>query len=297
MAKANEHISVLKKEALEFLAISPTGFYADLTGGRGGHAEAIASQLNQGSGKLWVNDWDKEAYRFLKEHFKQNTQVEVGHLSFCDFLNDAENQDLLFDGLLADFGISSVQLDNPERGLSFQEDGPLDMRLDQRLTITAADVVNQFDNKSLADIFFHLGGERHAYKLASAIVNHRAKQKLTTTYELKELAQKVMGRFYRRQKIHPATRSFMALRIFINKELEQIEALLERFLGILKPGGRLVAISFHSLEDRLVKRRFFELAKLGKVSLPFKKPLVASEEEKKQNPRSRSAKMRVAVKV
>jgi 16S rRNA (cytosine1402-N4)-methyltransferase len=199
----------------------------------------------------------------------------------------------LVDGLLADFGVSSLQLNEAHRGLSFRADGPLDMRMDPRSELTAEQVVNRADEEDLANLIYEFGEERRSRRIARAIVRARP---IMTTAELARIvsaeAPPIKG-----EKIHPATRTFQALRIRVNDELGEIQSLLKSAGSLLKPGGRVVLISFHSLEDRLVKDSFRESAKAGVLEILTKKPIVASEEEEWRNPRSRSAKMRAAQKV
>ena len=197
------------------------------------------------------------------------------------------------DGLLADFGVSSLQLDEAHRGFSFRAEGPLDMRMDPRSELTAEQVVNQADEEELANLIYEFGEERRSRRIARAIVRARP---ITTTAELARVvsafAPPIKG-----EKIHPATRTFQALRIRVNDELQEIQSLLKSAGSLLKPGGRLVLISFHSLEDRLVKDALRDGAKAGKFELLTKKPVVATEQESLRNPRSRSAKLRAAKKV
>ncbi len=196
------------------------------------------------------------------------------------------------DGLLADLGVSSLQLQAPERGFSFQADGPLDMRMNPMSGDTAEQVVNHIDERELADVIYEFGEERRSRRIARAIVRSRP---IRTTTQLVEVVS-AAARSMKHERIHPATRTFQALRIFVNHELDDLKALLEAAPRVLKPGGRLVVISFHSLEDRIVKDAMREGAKQGLYSLLTKKPVIATEEEIDRNPRSRSAKMRAAEK-
>jgi 16S rRNA (cytosine1402-N4)-methyltransferase len=197
------------------------------------------------------------------------------------------------DGLLADFGVSSLQLDEAHRGFSFRTDGPLDMRMDPRSGLTAEQVVNQVDEEELANLIYEFGEERRSRRIARAIVRARP---ITTTAELARVVSAVAPPI-KGEKIHPATRTFQALRIRVNDELQEIQSLLKSAGSLLKPGGRLVLISFHSLEDRLVKDALRDGAKAGQFELLTKKPVVATEQESLRNPRSRSAKLRAAKKV
>jgi 16S rRNA (cytosine1402-N4)-methyltransferase len=199
------------------------------------------------------------------------------------------------DGILADLGVSSLQLGDPARGFSFQAEGPLDMRMDPLSGETAEQVVNHIGERELADVIYEFGEERRSRRIARAIVRSRPIQTTKQLVEVVSAAARSMNR--KHERIHPATRTFQALRIFVNRELDDLKALLEAAPGVLKPGGRLVMISFHSLEDRIVKDALREGAKQGWCRLLTKKPLTASEEEMDRNPRSRSAKMRAAEKV
>jgi 16S rRNA (cytosine1402-N4)-methyltransferase len=199
------------------------------------------------------------------------------------------------DGILADIGVSSLQLDNPARGFSFQAEGPLDMRMDPQSERTAEQVVNHLDERQLADVIYEFGEERRSRRIARAICRSRPIRSTAHLAEVISAAARPMNQAERR--IHPATRTFQALRIFVNRELDDLRALLEAAPGMLKPGGRVVVISFHSLEDRIVKDAFREGTQKGYFSLLTKKPVTATEEESDRNPRARSAKLRAAQKV
>jgi 16S rRNA (cytosine1402-N4)-methyltransferase len=214
--------------------------------------------------------------------------VTLLHGSFAELVN--EQGPATVDGILADLGVSSLQLGNPERGFSFQAEGPLDMRMNPMSGETAEQVVNHIDERELADVIYEFGEERRSRRIARAIVRSRPIRTTTQLVEVVSAAARSMNR--KHERIHPATRTFQALRIFVNRELDDLKALLEAAPRVLKPGGRLVVISFHSLEDRIVKDAFREGAKQGWYQLLTKKPLTASEEEIERNPRSRSAKMR-----
>jgi 16S rRNA (cytosine1402-N4)-methyltransferase len=214
--------------------------------------------------------------------------VTLLHGSFAELVN--EQGPATVDGILADLGVSSLQLGNPERGFSFQAEGPLDMRMNPMSGDTAEQVVNHIDERELADVIYEFGEERRSRRIARAIVRSRPIRTTTQLVEVVSAAARSMNR--KHERIHPATRTFQALRIFVNRELDDLKALLEAAPRVLKPGGRLVVISFHSLEDRIVKDAFREGAKQGWYQLLTKKPLTASEEEIERNPRSRSAKMR-----
>jgi 16S rRNA (cytosine1402-N4)-methyltransferase len=219
--------------------------------------------------------------------------VELIHRSFADLAND--QRPTVNDGLIADLGVSSLQLDNAERGFSFQAEGPLDMRMNTQSGQTAEQVVNQVDEVTLANLIYEFGEERRSRRIARAIVRSRPIQTTAQLAEIVSAAARPMNQAERR--IHPATRTFQALRIFVNRELDDLRKLLSEAPQLLKPGGRLVIISFHSLEDRIVKDAFREGAKQGHYRLLTKKPVTASEEEIDRNPRSRSAKLRAAERI
>ena len=210
------------------------------------------------------------------------------HASFAEIAND--QRPATIDGLIADLGVSSLQLGDPARGFSFQAEGPLDMRMNPMSGETAEQVVNHIDERELADVIYEFGEERRSRRIARAIVRARP---IRSTAHLSKVISAAL-RSMNPERIHPATRTFQAIRIFVNRELDDLKALLEAAPGVLKPGGRLVVISFHSLEDRIVKDAVREGAKLGLYTVLTKKPVVAGEEEIDRNPRSRSAKLRAA---
>jgi 16S rRNA (cytosine1402-N4)-methyltransferase len=291
------HVPVLLKEAIDFLNVRRGGTYIDATVGLGGHSYEIAKRLGA-PGHLIGLDKDpaalKEAAVRLRAEREQADwpRVELRHGSFASL---AGVQGLRTDGLLADLGVSSLQLGDPARGFSFQAEGPLEMRMNPHSGLTAEQVVNQFDERELADLIYEFGEERRSRRIARAIVRSRP---IRTTVQLADVvsaAARPMNQAERR--IHPATRTFQALRIFVNHELDDLRALLEAAPQLLKPAGRVVVISFHSLEDRIVKDAFREGVKQGHYRLLTKKPVTAGEEEIDRNPRSRSAKLRAAEKV
>jgi len=296
-----QHVPVLLKEVTEFLNVRPGGVYVDATLGFAGHSSEIIRRLGP-QGRLIAFDRDPAAMERATARLEQVRQ-ELGDASPQIELHSTEfssaNEVIAagsIDGVLADFGVSSMQLDEAHRGFSFQADGPLDMRMNPRIGVTAEQVVNQTGEKELADLIYEFGEERRSRRIARAIVRARP---ITTTAQLAKVvsaaapAMKEKGR----HSLHPATRTFQALRIRVNRELEEIQALLESAPKLLKPGGRLVAISFHSLEDRLVKDAMRDGAKQGIWSVLTKKPVTADEEEQRRNPRSRSAKLRAAEKL
>jgi 16S rRNA (cytosine1402-N4)-methyltransferase len=292
-----QHIPVLLDEVLEYLNVRPGGTYVDATLGLGGHSSEIMRQVGR-SGKLICFDRDPEAMakgRARLEEVAAAMGEEAPALqfeprAFSEAATAIEPGTL--DGLLADFGVSSMQLDEAHRGFSFRADGPLDMRMDFRAGETAEQVVNQMDENELADLIYEFGEERRSRRIARAIVRARP---IATTAELARVISAVAPSM-KGDKIHPATRTFQAIRIRVNDELGEIGSLLRSAGSLLKPGGRLVLISFHSLEDRLVKDAFKEAKDNGLFEVLTRKPVTATEAEMKRNPRSRSAKLRAAAK-
>ncbi len=292
------HVPVLLEEVLEYLNVRLGGVICDATLGLAGHSSEIAKRLG-GEGRLIAFDRDPEAMAAAKvrlEEVKAELGSEMPEIvfepkAFSEALSSIEPGSL--DGLLADFGVSSLQLDEAHRGFSFRSDGPLDMRMNTREGETAEQVVNQEDENELADLIYEFGEERRSRRIARAIVRARP---ITTTAELAQIVSAAAPSM-KGDKIHPATRTFQALRIRVNNELGEIQSLLKSAGSLLKPGGRLVLISFHSLEDRLVKDAFREWGREKKFEVLTKKPVVASEQEQMRNPRSRSAKMRAAEKL
>jgi 16S rRNA (cytosine1402-N4)-methyltransferase len=286
------HQAVLLKEAVFWLSPSDGGIYVDGNLGLGGHTAAILEASKPG-GKVIGFDWDNEALTLAKRNLScHGERVVYVRRNFAEL--DEVMMELglsKVDGVLLDLGLSSLQLDASGRGFSFQGDEPLDMRMDNRRGETAADLLNQCSEEELADIFYYYGEERQARRIAAHIVDERKKQKIVTTSQLVHLIEKAVPRRFHPQKIHVATRSFQGLRIAVNNELENLEKILTDGCGYIRPGGRFCVISFHSLEDRLVKRQF-NSNKALRVLTP--KPVMASDVEKGNNPRSRSAKMRVA---
>jgi 16S rRNA (cytosine1402-N4)-methyltransferase len=288
------HVPVLLKEAIDFLAVRRGGTYIDATVGLGGHSLEIAKRLGA-PGHLIGFDKDPAALGIAREKLKAPSQdwpnVELRQGSFAELAN--EQRSTMVDGILADLGVSSLQFSDAARGFSFQAEGPLDMRMDPQSEPTAEQVVNQFDERELADLIYEFGEERRSRRIARAIVRSRP---ILTTAQLAAVIS-AAARSMKHERIHPATRTFQALRIFVNRELDDLRKLVETAPQLLKPGGRLVVISFHSLEDRIVKDAIREGAKLGQYKLLTKKPVTPGEEEIDRNPRARSAKLRAAEKV
>lgn len=283
MTKFN-HQSVLSRELITGLEIVPHGKYLDATVGGGGHSKAI---LDAGKAVTVVAiDRDAMAIAATKERLSHYypQQLEFWQGNYADY----QPGDLLFDGIVADLGVSSPQLDIADRGFSFRHTAPLDMRMDRSQELTAAKIVNHWTEVALADLIYQYGEERFSRRIAKRIVSSRPFQ--TTTELAEEIAHAVPSK-YRYGRIHPATRTFQALRIVVNRELESLEHFIDRAQTWLKPGGIIGIISFHSLEDRIVKHRFRDCQLLQVLT---KKPLVARDDEQQVNPRSRSAKLRFA---
>lgn len=307
-----EHLSVLFEESLRALNIKPDGVYIDCTFGRGGHSKGVLAQLNE-SGKLLAFDRDLAAINSVyADEMRKDTRFSLYHGCISD-LENVVNQygwQGKVDGILMDLGVSSPQLDDSSRGFSFMRDGPLDMRMDDSAGLSAAEWLQQVDEKELVKVLFEYGEERFARRIAQAIVERRDEDPLKTTLELAKLIETVVPK--REKHKHPATRSFQAIRIAINNELEEIKTGLQQAVNVLAPEGRLTVISFHSLEDRIVKRfiRHESGRKVNPGRLPVKeadieqgvlrklgKAVKAGRSELQQNPRARSAVLRVAERV
>ncbi len=290
------HAPVLVREAIEFLNVQPDGTYIDATLGAGGHAEAILGILAQGRGRLLGIDRDASALAVARERlraFGEKLIVLQGNFAELDALHAASGLPTA-DGVLADLGVSSLQLEDASRGFSFNLPGPLDMRMDPSTSTTADRIVNRAPERDLADLIFKLGEERHSRRIARAIVKARPIRKTT------ELAQVVTRAIPSRaglHHLHPATRTFLALRLAVNRELENLEAFLAQVLDVLRPGGRVVVLSFHSLEDRQVKRAIQSWQQSGRARTLARKPIRPTEADLKLNPRARSCKLRAAGKI
>jgi len=307
-----EHLPVMFAEALQQLAIKKNGIYLDCTFGRGGHSQGILNELDA-SGRLLAFDRDADAINSgFAQVMLKDQRFKLMHNCFSELESIIAATGLLgnIDGVLVDLGVSSPQLDNPERGFSFLRDGPLDMRMDGSSGISAERWLNTVDEQKLVKVLFDYGEERFARRIARAVIERRVHAPITTTRQLAELIEDAVP--VREKHKHPATRTFRAIRIEINKELEELNNVLEQSVRVLKPGGRLVVISFHSLEDRIVKRfiRDESGAKYNPGKLPIKetdidkgclkkigKALKAGKQEIELNPRARSAIMRVAERV
>lgn len=310
MVAKSSHETVLMQEAVEALMVIENGVYIDATFGRGGHSRAILERLGD-DGRLIVFDKDPEAISVAKEIQQTDTRLEIAHAPFSQIEEWTEARGLAgsIDGILFDLGVSSPQLDEAERGFSFLRDGPLDMRMDPGIGQSAAQWINSAKEKEIADVLYQFGEERHSRRMARRVILEREEKPITTTGELAEIIKEANPAWERDK--HPATRAFQGIRIFINDELGELNKGLEQALSILKIGGRLVVISFHSLEDRIVKK-FIALQTKGDSfprDLPISQDLLnprlktigkrikANSVEVQRNPRARSAVMRIAEKI
>ena len=307
------HRSVLLDECMEGLAIKENGIYVDGTCGGAGHSSVIVSRLGKG-GRLIGLDQDATAVQVATERLSvYGERARVVRSNFCELGQVCKELEIdHIDGLLLDLGVSSYQLDTPERGFSYQADAPLDMRMDIRNPLTARTVVNEYSEDKIRKILFEYGEERFSSRIASNIVRARESAPIETTGELVEIIKRSIPAHAREGGHHPAKRSFQALRIEVNAELDVIAPAIKSAVGLLNPGGRIAIITFHSLEDRIVKQAFNDLAsgctcpknfpvcvcgKKPQVKIVTKKPILPSKEELEVNPRSRSAKLRVAEKL
>ncbi len=290
------HVSVLLQEATVFLAVRRGGTYLDATVGLGGHSFEIAKRLGP-QGRLIGLDKDPRALEAARKRLAampegERPAIALLHSSYAEIGRRVPPESL--DGILADLGVSSLQLGDAARGFSFQAEGPLDMRMDPQSELTADQVVNHMREEDLANVIYEVGEERRSRRIARAIVRARP---ITSTSHLAQIISAALRSMkHGQERIHPATRTFQAIRIFVNRELEDLKALMHAAPQALKPGGRLVVISFHSLEDRIVKDALREGARNGIYRLLTKKPVAASAQEIGRNPRSRSAKLRAAEK-
>ena len=306
------HVSVLLQECLDGLNIKPEGIYVDGTLGGGGHSGRIARQLT--TGRLIGIDRDPVALQAAGRRLEPyKDRVTLVHSNFCDMaqvLRDLEIPGV--DGILLDLGVSSPQLDDSQRGFSYMADAPLDMRMNSGDSLSAHEVVNTWPQEELKRILYTYGEERYAPQIASAICRRRAEKHIETTLELVDIIRGAMPPAALREKQHPAKRSFQAIRIAVNDELGAVEKIMKDAVELLNPGGRLAIITFHSLEDRIVKTGMNDAArgctcppsfpvcvcgKKPKVKIISRKPITATEEELEANPRSRSAKLRVCEKL
>jgi len=289
------HIPVMLDEVIDYLSLAPGKTIVDGTIGTGGHSLRIAERILP-KGRLIGIDRDQESLNTAKERMSNfGGACEFIYGNFIDLnkiLNDLDIDKV--DGILLDLGISSVQLSNPERGFSFQNEGPLDMRLDRNSYISAYDLVNNLNEEELSDLLWIFGQERWHNRIAHYLVKTRENHPISTTQELSEIVVRAVPHRYRHYRIHPATRTFQAVRIAVNRELETLQAAVNKSVELLKEHGRICIISFHSLEDRIVKFSFRDFASKGSIKIITPKPLTPSRSEIIKNPSSRSAKLRVA---
>lgn len=303
------HISVLLNESVEALSVKPDGIYVDCTAGGGGHSAAVLKKLGA-NGKMILIDRDPDAIKILGERFKNDARVTIVNDNFSNIKNILSNLSVCgVDGIIADLGVSSYQLDTPERGFSFHSDAPLDMRMG-KTGLSAFDVVNQYSQEQLSNIIYRYGEEQFSKKIAASIVKARSEKPIETTLELSNIVCSSMPAKFRRDA-HPARKTFQAIRIEVNAELTSLESALPDMFDALKSGGVMAIITFHSLEDKIVKD-YFNTLKQGctcpkdfPVCVCGKKPkavvrsggVKASQKEVEENKRSRSAKLRTAVKL
>lgn len=307
------HVPVMQEEVLQLLACRSGGLYVDGTAGGGGYAEAILRRTGP-NGVLLALDWDAEAIERVAQRLRPyGERVHVERSSFADLHLVLEGRRLgPADGVVIDLGVSSFQLEDPQRGFSFLHDGPLDMRMDQGLSQTAADLLNTMAEGELADLIFTFGEEKWARRIARAIVERRKQRPFAGTLELARLVAEATPKTRDSRRIHPATRTFQALRIAVNRELEALSRFLAKVLDVLKSGGRLCVVSFHSLEDRMVKDQFRTWTRSCRcpqstpvclcggqplVELLTRKPLRPTAAEVEHNPRARSARLRAISKL
>lgn len=302
------HISVLADEVIENLNIKPDGIYVDLTLGKGGHSKRILEKLSE-NGRLIALDQDQDALNAAKKNLSDYPNVTFIKSNFEDIDKVLDKLGISkIDGALMDIGVSSYQIDNAQRGFSYMHDGPLDMRMDANNELTAEKIVNGYSLDELQEIFSKYGEERFSKTIARNIVETRNKQRIDTTFKLRDLVNKSV----KTKEVHPEKRVFQALRIEVNRELEVLEKTLQKVIDYLKKDARLCVISFHSLEDRIVKNTFKELEKdcicppdlpvcvcnhKAKVKIITKKPITASKKELKENSRAKSAKLRVCKRI
>ena len=306
------HKSVLLKETIEGLNVRKGKIYLDGTLGGAGHSYEILKKLD-GTGLLIGIDQDQEALKAARERLSGFKNVEYFNLNYIDFEKALDELGIeKIDGVLLDIGVSSYQFDNPERGFSYRFEAPLDMRMDKSLEISAKDIVNTYSEDEIAEIIREYGEEKWASRISKFIVQERKNKKIDTTFELVEIIKNAIPAGARRNGPHPAKRTFQALRIEVNKELDVLKNSIDKFVHRLNPGGRIAIITFHSLEDRIVKNSFKYLEKdcicpptspictcnkKREIKIITRKPITASEDELKENNRSHSAKLRIAEKL
>ena len=296
---ANQHISVLANQVIRFLAPDKGKVIVDCTLGAGGHSILLLEVLNN-TGAIYGIDSDERNLEIAQQNLKNFSNIHFIHDNFENL--ETIGREILqseghIDGILMDLGISSMHIENPERGFSFQKQGPLDMRFNARQNLTAADIVNTYSLEDLHSIFKVYGEEKFSYRIAEQIIKHRKRERFSTTTQLADFIKSVVPPKFRYGRIHPATRIFQALRVAANREVEVLNAGLVAAVNILSKNGRLAVISYHSLEDRIVKNFFKDRAAHGEIAILTKKPVTPDEEEIAVNRRSRSAKLRSAEKL
>lgn len=306
---SEHHTPVMLKESLDLLIVDRSGKYFDATLGFGGHTAEILKRLNT-DGLLVASDVDSDAFEYCQKKFFKEPRLNLYNFnySFIDVIAKIESIDF-FDGILADLGVSSYQLDEPSSGFTFRTDAPLDLRMDKTKKITAADIINSFEENDLANIFYQYGEEKNSRKISRKIVHSRNSKKILTTSDLSAIISDLVPPPYLKKTL---ARVFQALRIYVNDELENLNTFLKNSLKVLKSGGRIVVITYHSLEDRIVKEFFKEqsqvnvspkedpigiVKKEASLKLINKKPIIPANEEIQLNYRARSAKLRAAEKL
>jgi 16S rRNA (cytosine1402-N4)-methyltransferase len=303
------HVPVLYNESLDFLVTSAAGKYFDGTLGFGGHSGGILERLNE-NGILTATEIDNDAFGFSGKKFSGDNRVRLYNFNFSQIDIVAKIESIqFFDGIFADLGVSSFQLDNPEAGFTYRQEAKLDLRMDKTKTVNASDVINSFSEEELADIIYKFGEEKNSRKIARRIVQRRTLGKIETTTDLNQVILEITPHNY---QVKTLSRVYQAFRIFVNDELNVLRSFLEKAVGLLKPGGRIVIISYHSLEDRIVKEVFkyetidcicpkdYPVCKCDKekrLKILTKKPVLPSDDEIKNNFRSRSAKLRAAERI
>ncbi len=294
------HIPVMLDEVLGYLNLAPGKIIVDATMGTAGHSLSILERIIPG-GKLIGIDCDGESLDICRKRLEKfSSACEFAHSNFVDIDIVLEKMEIKkVDGILFDLGVSSLQLSEAERGFSFQKDGPLDMRLDKESLISAYDLVNNLNEEELSNLLWNFGEERWHNRIARLLVEERERHPISTTLELADIVSRSTPFKYRHKhyRIHRATRAFQAIRIAVNRELEVLEAVLSKAVSLLEEKARICVISFHSLEDRIVKHSFKKFSSLGLVDIITPKPLMASEAEISLNPLSRSSKLRVAERI
>jgi 16S rRNA (cytosine1402-N4)-methyltransferase len=292
------HIPVLVEEVMTLLRCVPNGNYVDGTLGGGGHASEILKQTAP-EGIIVGIEWDEEAIAEARKNLASyGDRVKIFRENFINLPDVLMAMQMeAVDGIFLDLGFSSLQIEKAERGFSLKEDGPLDMRMDQRIDRTASDLVNHLSPQELEKILFDYGEERWAKRIARAIVQERERSPIETTQALRKIVLRAVPKRFHHRRMDPATKTFQALRITVNEELENLKRILETGWKSVKKGGRICIISFHSLEDRLVKEAFRAQERKRLIRIVTKRPVVPSEEERERNPRSRSAKLRCAERV